>query len=72
MPIRFIAIAMIVLGALALAYPVITYTTRETVVDIGPLEVTADKENRVPLSPILGGAAVALGFGLLVVGRRRA
>jgi hypothetical protein len=68
---RLAAIVLIVVGALMLAFPVISYTTRDEVVDIGPLEVTAEDEHRVPLPPILGGAAIVIGLGLLFTGRRR-
>jgi hypothetical protein len=61
---------LILVGALALLYPTITYTTEETVLDVGPLEVTTEEENRVPLAPILGGTAVVVGIGLLFVRRR--
>lgn len=70
MSIRLVAIVLIALGALTLAYPVLTYTTRETVIDVGPIEVTTEKEKRVPLTPYLGGAALAIGFGLLVLRRK--
>ena len=70
MSLRLIAIALVVAGALMLAYPAISYTTRETVVDVGPLEVTADETHTIPLPPVLGGVAVALGLVLLVTRRR--
>lgn len=68
---RIAALLLILLGGLALAYPVITYATTETVVDVGPLEVTRQDEHRIPLTPFVGGAAVAIGIGLLFTGRRR-
>jgi hypothetical protein len=64
-------VVLIVLGVLALAYQRLTYTTRETVIDIGPVEATAERQRTVPLPPILGGAAVAGGVALLVVGARK-
>ena len=67
----FLAIALIVLGVAALAYQGFTYTTRETVVDLGPIHATADREKTVALPPILGIAAVAGGIALLVVGVRK-
>jgi uncharacterized protein YjeT (DUF2065 family) len=70
MSVRLAAIVLIVLGVVALVYPVITYTTRETVLDVGPLTVTTEEEKRIPLAPILGGTAVAIGVGLLFVKRR--
>lgn len=66
-----VAIALIVLGIAALAYQGITYTTRETVIDIGPLHATAERERTFPLPPIVGGAAVLAGAALLVMGARK-
>jgi len=66
-----IAIVLIVLGIAALAYQGITYTTREKVVDIGPIQMTAQKSKTIPLPPVLGGLALAGGIVLLVVGYRK-
>ncbi|MCK7504661.1 MAG: DUF3185 domain-containing protein [Desulfobacterales bacterium] len=46
------------IGIVAFAYQGITYTTREKVVDIGPLQMTAEKTHTLPLPPILGGIAL--------------
>ena len=64
-------IILIVIGIVALAYQGITYTTREKVVDIGPIQVTADKTKTVPLPPILGGIALVGGIVLLVMGSKK-
>lgn len=69
-PVTVIGIVLIILGVVALAYQGVTYTTREKVVDLGPLKITADKENRIPLPPILGVLALAGGVVLVVVGAR--
>jgi hypothetical protein len=66
-----IGIVLIVLGLAALVYQGVTYTTRETVLDVGPLHATADREKTLPLSPVLGLAAVAGGIALLVIGTRK-
>ena len=66
-----LGIVLIVLGALALAYQGFTYTTREKVVDLGPLKITADKEKTIPLPPILGALALASGIVLVFVGVRK-
>jgi hypothetical protein len=65
-----LAIILIALGIMAFAYQGITYTTNEKVVDIGPLEVTAEKTRTLPLPPIVGALALAGGIVLLVVGRK--
>ena len=64
-------IVLIVLGVGALAYQGITYTSRETVIDIGPIHATADRQRTIPLPPVVGGLAVAGGIALLVVGARK-
>jgi hypothetical protein len=62
---------LIVLGVVALVYQGISFTRRETVLDIGPLHATADRERTLPIPPVLGVAAIAGGVALLVVGSRR-
>ena len=65
---KLIGIVLIVFGVLALAMGGFNYTTRERVVDIGPVKVDADKEHNVPITPIAGIASVAAGIALVVVG----
>jgi len=50
------------LNIVALAYQGITYTTREKVVDLGPIQMTAEKTKTLPLPPLVGGI-VLLGMG---------
>ena len=66
-----IAIILIALGIAAFAYQGITYTTREKVVNLGPLQVTAEKSKTIPLPPIVGGVALLGGIVLLIVGSRK-
>ena len=70
-PIALAGIVLIVLGLAALVYGGITYTSRETVIDIGPIQATADRERTFPLPPVAGVVAVAGGIALLVAGARR-
>lgn len=65
-----VGIVLIVLGALALAYQGITYTTEEEVLDIGPIEARTETEETIPLPPILGGLALAGGVVLVLAGKR--
>jgi uncharacterized membrane protein len=72
LPLTMIGIVLIAVGVVSLAYQGITYTSRETVVDLGPIKVAADKQRTIPLPPILGGLALAGGVALLVgAGRSR-
>jgi len=68
----WIGLALIVLAIVAFAYQGISYTTRHKVVDLGPLQVTADQTRTIPLPPIVGGVALVGGIALLVLGRKRA
>ena len=64
-------IILIVIGIIAFAYQGITYTTREKVVDIGPIQVTADKTRTLPLPPIVGAVTLVGGIVLLVMGSKK-
>jgi len=66
-----IGIILIVIGIIAFTYQGITYTTREKVIDLGPLQVTAEKTRTLPLTPIVGGIALVGGIVLLVMGNKK-
>ena len=66
-----IGIILIVVAVAAFAYQGISYTTREKVIDLGPLQVTADKTRTLPLTPIVGGIALIGGVALLVIGLKK-
>jgi hypothetical protein len=68
---RIIGIVLIVIGLISLALGGINYTTKEKVVDIGPIEATAERHKSIPLPPLLGGLALAGGVALLIVGSRK-
>jgi hypothetical protein len=69
-PIAMVGVVLVALGVVALIYQGVNYTTRETVIDIGPLHATAERERTFPLPPVLGIAAVAGGVMLLITGMR--
>jgi uncharacterized membrane protein YidH (DUF202 family) len=70
-PIAMIGVVLILFGLAALVYQGITYTSRETVIDIGPLHATADRQKTLPLPPIVGTVAVIGGVVLLIAGARK-
>ena len=70
-PYTLIGIILIVIGVVAFTYQGISYTTREKVVDIGPIQMTAEKTKTLPLPPIVGGVALVGGIVLLVVGNKK-
>ena len=69
---KMLGIILIVLGLVGLVWGGFSYTTREKVVDIGPIHATREKTHNIPLAPIGGALALAGGIVLLVVGRKRA
>lgn len=68
---KIAGILLIVLGVVALAYGGFSYTKREKIVDLGPIQATAETRETVPLPPILGGLALAGGIVLLIAGSRK-
>jgi uncharacterized membrane protein len=65
-----VGIVLIVIGVVMLIYQGITYTTREKVLEVGPVEVRKESQKTIPLPPILGGVALAGGIVLVVMGTR--
>ena len=68
---RALAIVLIVVGAFMLATPMLSYTTKDKVLDAGPIVITKTERHSVPMPPILGGIALVIGIGLLVTGARK-
>jgi hypothetical protein len=68
---KAIGALLIVLGIIGLAYGGLTWTSREKVVDLGPVEVTQNKTKSLPLPPIAGGICLVAGVILLVGSSRR-
>lgn len=67
---KILAIALIVLGVISLAYQGISYTTHKKVIDLGPIEATTKTEKTIPLPPILGGISLVGGVALLALGKK--
>ena len=70
-PITILGVILIVLGIVALVYQGITYTTKDKVVDLGPLKVEAKHEKTIPLPPVLGVIALVGGVVLVAVSARK-
>lgn len=68
--IRTLGVILIVLGLIGLVWGGFGYTTREKIVDIGPIHASRDKTHNIPLPPIAGALALIGGIALVVVGRK--
>ena len=69
-PTAMIAVVLIVIGVIALAYGGLSFTTKEKVAEVGPLKLEKDKTHSVALPPILCVVALVGGIALLAVSRR--
>ena len=68
---RTLAIVLIVIGIVMLIIPGITFTKKEKVVDIGPIEINK-KENRTITWPYYVGGLVAIsGVVLLITNKKK-
>jgi hypothetical protein len=65
-----VAVLLIALGVVALAYQGITYTSMSEGFDVGPMHMATEKTHHIPLPPILGGLALVGGIVLLVLSRK--
>jgi uncharacterized membrane protein HdeD (DUF308 family) len=68
---RITGVILIVIGVVCLAIGGITYTKREKVLDIGPLQATAERQKTIPLPPLLGALALAGGVILMIAGSKK-
>jgi drug/metabolite transporter (DMT)-like permease len=68
---RMVGIVLVVVGIVALVWGGIFWTERETVIDAGPLEVTTEETEGIPLSPLIGVLSLVGGIVLLALPDRR-
>jgi uncharacterized membrane protein YidH (DUF202 family) len=65
-----VAVILIVIGVVAFAYGGLSFTTKEKVVELGPLKIEKDKTHSLALPPVLGILAIVGGIAVLAVMRR--
>jgi hypothetical protein len=70
-PATIIGLILVILGVVGFALGGFSFTHKEKVVDLGPIEASADKKESVPIPPILAGLALVGGVVLLIAGSRR-
>jgi hypothetical protein len=70
-PLMILGIVLIILGAIGLVIQGITYTTREKVVDVAGIQITAERQKTVPVPLIAGGVALAAEIAVVVVASRK-
>ena len=70
-PLILAGVILIALAVVALAVDNISFTERKTVVDVGPLKITADEQKTIPIPTIAGVAAIIVGLGLCLMSTRK-
>lgn len=70
-PMVLAGVVLVVLGILALVFKAFSFTHKEKVVDMGPVQVTADKKESIPVAPVVGAIAIVGGIALIGVGLSR-
>ena len=68
---KTIGIILVIVGVIMLVWTGFSFTKKEKVVDIGSLEITADKKEQVNWPPYVGGVILVAGVILLIIPRRR-
>jgi len=68
---KLLGIILVVLGVLALVYQGIQYTSKEKILEIGSIKLSADTKKTIPLPPIVGGIAIVAGIALILVDRKK-
>jgi hypothetical protein len=69
---RTLGIILILAGDAALTFGSLTYTRREKVLDVGPIQASVDRKERIPFPPIAGALALVAGVFLVARGRSAA
>lgn len=67
---KIIGIVLVVIGLVSLVFQGIDYTTQETVVELGPVEMSARENKRIPLPPIFGALLLIGGVAAFILGSR--
>jgi len=69
--VTMVGILLTAIGVISLIYQGVTFTTREKVVQFGPLQAYRERNKTIPLPPIIGVLAIAGGILLIVAGVRK-
>ena len=68
---QVLAIALIVLGVMGLAYGGISFTHQKKDIDLGPIQVSHEQSDTLPIPPIAGGPCLVAGVAILILSGRR-
>jgi hypothetical protein len=68
---RNLGIILVIIGAVMLIWTGVSFTKKEKVVDLGPLQVSVDKKQTIGWPPYLGTILLVGGIIIIVTGKKR-
>ena len=68
---KAVGIVLVLLGILGFALGGVSFSRKEKVADLGPLEISQQKTERIPITPVAAGVALIAGIALIAIGSRR-
>jgi hypothetical protein len=69
-PATIVGIVLVIIGIVGFAIGGFSFTHEKKDVDLGPLQVSHEQKQTVPIPPILNGIALVGGIALVVVGAK--
>ena len=66
-----VGIIIVILGLVLTIFTAITFFTREKVVDIGSLKITANKPHHLSWSPLIGIAVMGVGGVVILISSKK-
>ncbi len=68
---RTLGIVLVVIGIIMMVYTGFNYVTKEKVVDLGPIEINAEKSHNVQWPPIVGLVLIVGGIIVIVLDKKK-
>jgi hypothetical protein len=62
---------VLIIGLIITVFTGFDFMTREKVVDLGELEITANKRHGITWSPLIGVAVMVIGGGMFLTGSKK-
>jgi len=69
-PATIVGILLVILGVIGFAVGGLSFTRQKKDVDIGPVQISHEKKETIPISPILSSMSLIAGIALVFAGAR--
>lgn len=63
---KILGALLIIIGLVGVLYGGLAFTRKDKVVDAGPIQITRDKKESIPIPPIAGGLLLVTGVVLVM------